>query len=210
MPKIKIPRHNISLDMTAMCDVAFLLLSFFILTTTFRPEEPIAVDSPSSISDLEMPEKGNVIISIGKKGEVFYGIDAIDRAEVLKAVAGETGLPLSNKQIKAFEEMSAVGVPLDELPGYLDIDKSKRNEIQKKGIPIDTPTTSAKNELSKWIRASSAVARKKATKEERKLNFTVKGDGGAKYDRVKTVISTLQDFNINTFNLITLLERKQK
>lgn len=209
MPKIKIPRKNISLDMTAMCDVAFLLLSFFILTTTFRPEEPIAVDSPSSISDLEMPEKGNVIISIGKKGEVFYAVDAIDREAVLKAIAGETGLPLSNKQIQAFGEMAAVGVSLDELPGFLDIEKSKRNELPKRGIPLDTPTTSAKNELGKWIRASTAVARTKATREERRLNFTVKGDGGAKYDRIKTVISTLQDFNINSFNLITSLERKK-
>lgn len=210
MPKIKIPRKNISLDMTAMCDVAFLLLSFFILTTTFRPEEPIAIDSPSSVSDIELPEKNNIIISVGKKGEVFYAIDPQDRIAVLDKVIAESRIPFTDRQKVAFESVAAVGVPLNQLPGYLDIEKSKRNSLPKVGIPIDTPTTSDKNELRTWLRASIAVAGKKKTKEERKLTFTVKGDGATKYDNVKWVISTLQDFNINTFNLITSLERKKK
>lgn len=210
MPKIKIPRKNISLDMTAMCDVAFLLLSFFILTTTFRPEEPLVVDSPSSVSDIELPEKNNIIISIGKKGEVFYGFDQQDRIKVLEKVSAQTGVPFTEKQKTAFFNMSAVGTPMDELPGFLDIEKSKRNSLPKKGIPIDTPTTSDKNELRTWLRASIDVAKVKKTKEERKLHFTVKGDGAAKYDNVKWVIATLQDFNINSFNLITSLERRKK
>jgi biopolymer transport protein ExbD len=210
MPKIKIPRKNISLDMTAMCDVAFLLLSFFILTTTFRPEEPIAIDSPSSVSDIELPEKNNIIISVGKKGEVFYAIDPQDRLAVLEKVTAESRIPFTDRQKAAFQSVAAVGVPLNQLPGYLDIEKGKRNALPKVGIPIDTPTTSDKNELRTWLRASIAVARTKGTKEERKLTYTVKGDGATKYDNVKWVISTLQDFNINTFNLITSLERKKK
>ena len=47
MGRAKLPRKSTNIDMTAMCDVAFLLLSFFILTTKFKPAEAIAVETPS-------------------------------------------------------------------------------------------------------------------------------------------------------------------
>jgi biopolymer transport protein ExbD len=71
MPKVKIPRKNISLDMTAMCDMAFLLLTFFMLTTKFKPDEPLVVDTPTSISEIKIPESNLMVISIGKEGQVF-------------------------------------------------------------------------------------------------------------------------------------------
>src|SRR6185312_7813740 len=75
MPKVRIPRKNISLDMTAMCDMAFLLLTFFMLTTKFKAQEPVAVDMPSSISEIKLPEKDMLTISVDKKGGVFFGVD---------------------------------------------------------------------------------------------------------------------------------------
>lgn len=75
MPKHKIPRKSTTIDMTAMCDVAFLLLTFFILTTQFRPEEVVSIDTPSSISDFILPDADVLLLSVGNDGRVFFSMD---------------------------------------------------------------------------------------------------------------------------------------
>src|SRR3954454_7470373 len=75
MPKIKIPRKSISLDMTAMCDMAFLLLTFFMLATKFKPQEAVMVDIPSSVSPTKLPDTDIMTISVRNDGAVFFGID---------------------------------------------------------------------------------------------------------------------------------------
>jgi len=73
MKKVAIKRRGISTDMTAMCDVAFLLLTFFILTTQFKPDEPVIVDTPKSVSEIKLPESNIILIHIDKSGAVFFG-----------------------------------------------------------------------------------------------------------------------------------------
>ena len=75
MPKVKIARKSVSLDMTAMCDVAFLLLTFFMLTTKFKPEEAVAVDIPASVSQIQIPDKNIMMISVREDGAIFFGVD---------------------------------------------------------------------------------------------------------------------------------------
>lgn len=198
MPKIKIPRKSVSLDMTAMCDVAFLLLSFFMLTTTFKPEEPIQVDAPTSVSELKMPEKDNVVISIGRKGEVFFGIDGESaRVRILERVAASKNVSFTAAQKKAYSQLAAHGVPVQQLPSFLDLPSEKRSGVVKKGIPVDTADT--KNEFRHWIKA--------AIDEKRKLNYVIKGDGSADFKTVKWVIATMQELKVNRFVLVTSLER---
>jgi biopolymer transport protein ExbD len=61
--------------MTAMCDVAFLLLTFFILTATAKIPEPIAVDTPNSTVKSKLPENNLVTITVGKgKENMFFDI----------------------------------------------------------------------------------------------------------------------------------------
>ncbi len=67
-------KHPPAIDMTAMVDVAFLLLTFFILTTTrFREDSKVEIDKPSSVSDLPVPDKKLCTISISNDGRVFVG-----------------------------------------------------------------------------------------------------------------------------------------
>jgi len=71
MARPKIPRKSTAVDMTAMCDVAFLLLSFFILTTKFKPSEAVPVNTPSSVAAKVAPETNVVMISLNKDGKIF-------------------------------------------------------------------------------------------------------------------------------------------
>jgi biopolymer transport protein ExbD len=197
MAKVKIPRKSISLDMTAMCDMAFLLLTFFILTAKFKPDDPVVVDTPASISDTKLPDKDIMTISIDKKSRVFFGIDGqFDREKMLEFVAGKYKVGFTPEEIKQFSLVSSFGVPLGNLRELLSVkDKSK---FEQPGIPCD----SLQNELTDWV----AYARY----ANPKLRITIKGDVDASYDVVSKVIGTLQEQNINKFNLITDLKLKPK
>ncbi len=61
--------------MTAMCDVAFLLLTFFILTTKFKPQEAVTIDIPSSTAQIPIPDKDIMMFQIAPDGRMFFGLD---------------------------------------------------------------------------------------------------------------------------------------
>jgi biopolymer transport protein ExbD len=76
MPKIKKKRVGYKIDMTPMVDVAMLLLTFFMMTTQFRPAEETAIDLPSSHAPFKMPETDIMIVTVNKEGRVFLGVDS--------------------------------------------------------------------------------------------------------------------------------------
>jgi hypothetical protein len=197
MSKVKIPRKSVSLDMTAMCDMAFLLLTFFILTAKFKPDDPVVVDTPASISDIKLPDANIMTISIDRQDKIYFGIDGqFDREKMLEFVAGKYKVGFTPEEIKQFSLLSSFGVPVGNMRQLLATkDKSK---IQQPGIPCD----SVNNELTDWI----AYARY----ANPKLRITIKGDVNSSYQVVGQVIKTLQDQNINKFNLITDLKAVPK
>src|ERR1700742_2227861 len=110
MPKVKIPRKDISLDMTAMCDMAFLLLTFFMLTTKFKAQEPVTVDMPSSISEIKLPDKDMLTISIDKKGGVFFGVDDQNTRKILlEKIAQKYNISFTPSEIHEFSLLSTFG-----------------------------------------------------------------------------------------------------
>jgi biopolymer transport protein ExbD len=64
-------RIGISIDMTPMVDVAFLLLIFFMTTTSFKPPEQVSVALPGSKSEIHVPETSTIIVTVNKSGEIF-------------------------------------------------------------------------------------------------------------------------------------------
>lgn len=204
MPKVKPHRTSPSLDMTPMVDLAFLLVTFFMLTTQFRPDEAVVVDTPSSTSDLVAPESDILTLTVDKNKRVFIGIDKQPtKAAALQAIAARRGLSFTPTQIKQFSLLSSFGAPIEQLGSYLDRDTEQRKALNKSlpGIPYD----SLNNQMMDWV----LEARKANIQNFKKpLYMVIKGDAGADVGTVQTVIKELQEKNINRFNLVTSLEMK--
>ncbi len=196
MPKVKVPRKSTSVDMTAMTDVAFLLLTFFMLATKFKPDEPVIVDTPSSISEIKLPDVDMMMITIDKENRVFFGIDGQQKRDsLLNMMAAKHNVTFTEKERKEFSLLSAFGVPFDQLKQFLNMSPADRNKIKQAGIPTD----SLNNELGDWVWFSRLV--------NNNIRVAVKGDQYTGYPKVKDVMKTLQEKKLNRFNFITSLER---
>jgi len=196
MPKVKIPRKSTLIDMTAMCDVAFLLLTFFMLTTQFKSDDSVIVDTPSSISEIKLPDTDILNITITNDGKVFFNIDNKNfaRKRLLERMSEKySGLQFTKEEEDAFELSGSIGVPLNQLKDYLASDDPEKKNDQP-GIPVD----STNNELGDWIMQGRL--------SNPNVRITVKGDQFCPWPVVKKVMNTLQEKNVNKFNLITDLE----
>lgn len=209
MPKIKMKRKASFIDMTAMTDVAFLLLTFFMLTAKFRTAEPVAVDLPASRSELKLPESNVMILSVNKEGKVFFNVDNQKvREETLNRMSALYDVDFTETQRNEFVTLESFGVPIKNLPQLLDLDNEQRNNINQPGIPVDT-TGGVANELSDWIQQARLVdndLRSRGEIESNGIRVAIRGDGLVNYPAINKVISTLQDRKINKFNLITTLK----
>jgi biopolymer transport protein ExbD len=81
MGRPKPKRIGIKIDMTPMVDVAFLLLIFFMSTTSFKPPEEVAIVLPSSHSEYKVPESGVLILTVTKEGDLFLQTGAAQPAD---------------------------------------------------------------------------------------------------------------------------------
>ncbi len=196
MSKVKVPRKSTVVDMTAMTDVAFLLLTFFMLATKFKPDEPVTVTTPSSISEIKLPETDILLLTIDKDSKVYFAMDGDqNKIDLLTKMGTKYNLTFTEAQKKSFSLMSSFGVSIKELGPYLDMDSEARKKVVQKGIPCD----SLNNELADWILQARFT--------NKNLRVAVKGDGDANYPVVKQVIATLQEKKVNRFNFITSLEK---
>ncbi len=203
MAKAKIPRKSTWIDMTAMTDVAFLLLTFFMLATKFKPDEPVDVTTPSSVAEIKLPETGVVQITIDGEDRVFFGIEGQPiRADLLKRIGTKKGITFSEDEIKTFSLTNTFGIPINEIKGYLGLDIGAQKNFEQKGIPTD----SLNNELAEWI----VEARRAAQSQGTVAVIAIRGDQNASYPIIRRVIETLQEQNVNRFNLITNQEGEEK
>jgi len=199
MPRAKIPRKSTNVDMTAMCDVAFLLLSFFILATKFKPPEALTVTTPSSVSSKMAPEKNAVLITIDREGKVYFGVsdaNVPEKKEIISNINTTKNLGLTDAEQKNFwgNPTAYIGVPFSQLKSLLDKNPEELKGIKMPGMPCKDSTD---NELIEWVRA--AVGAFQGTK----MNLLVKGDDAAKYPSFQGVIIAFKKNDQLKFQLIT-------
>lgn len=199
MPSVKLKKHAPDNDMTPFVDIAFLILSFFIMATKFKPEEPVEVTTPNSVSSIVLPEKDAFMVSIDKDGRVFFSMDNPQSRQVLiQSLNQSRGLGLGPAEIKNFINASSIGVPFSQLKGLLSLDPEDENTKQvlkqQVGIPCADSTG---GELSTWIREALVAYSGK------KLNLLIKSDNNTKYPVFKNVLSAFKLNDQNKFLLVT-------
>ena len=192
--------------MTPMSDVMVLLLTFFMLTSTFVKSEPVKVVTPGSVSEIKVPEKDVLNILVDKSGKVFMSMDnQAQMVDVLSGMTGQFGVNLGNPLIKKFQKDPMWGVPMDKLEAYLKLDESKMaEEIKNQGIPTDSIVTDGKkgkSEFQLWVEQARAV--------NADIKIAIKADEKTPYSIIKKVMSELQDMSENRYYLITSYKKQE-
>ena len=199
MPKIQVKKGSVFVDMTAMCDVSFLLLTFFILTAKAKPMEPVEVMTPSSIVEIPVPDVNVITIMVDKAGRIFMGMDNIDGARQRWLDNLNTQFKINitaPNQVNNFINGGVIPVSAKELPTFLAAEaEAKKKMIETtKGIPADVENSDA-NELRWWIYNARAA--------NQKAVVVVKGDKKAPYAIIKQVMKTLEKQGVSRFSLLT-------
>jgi len=200
MPSVKIPRKSTDVDMTPFVDVAFLILTFFIMATKFKPPEPVEVTTPKSVSTKELEDRNAVLITIDKDSKVYFTANAQKDLNVLSELAGYVSstrtLGLTDAEKQNYKKTPLVGVPFSQLKQFLDLPPEKQKEVKQDGIPMDTTG----GELTYWIQAAQSAFKGS------QLWYMIKGDNNSKYPAFKMVIEALKKNDVYKYNLITAPE----
>lgn len=196
MPKIQVKKKDTWIDMTPMSDVMVLLLTFFMLTSTFLKPEPVTVTTPMSVSEIKIPELNVLSVLISPEGQVFLDLDGPEaRVQALEKMASTYNIQLTDKEKKEFSIGTSFGVPMQTFKQFMSLHEDKRNEeLRKLGIPTD----STDNQFKGWVLAAREA-------KGRDMRIAIKADSKTPYTSIRNVMSSLQDLKENRYNLITSL-----
>lgn len=200
MPRVKVGRKSTAIDMTAMCDVAFLLLTFFILSAKPKVQEALAADPPASIATFAIPETDFSTLTVAQ-GKVFFNVQGGDvRVEALKLMGEKNGITFTPQEQQQFANIESFGVGIRTLKPYLALSSDQKSAYKQPGIQVDTNAT---NELADWV---TSARKANLGLHGVDLQIAIKGDSKEEYPTIKKVIATLQKQQINKFSLITTLK----
>ncbi len=202
MPSIKLPRKSTDTDMTPFVDIAFLILSFFIMATKFKPPEPVEITTPGSVISQKLPENNAVLISIDSSNKVYFSVlsekDKTKFDQIIAEINTSQNLGLTQTEMANYRQTYMVGVPFGGVKQLLATPARDQGVLKQPGIPVmDT----LNNQLVWWIGAA-----KKAFAGEKGFKYLIKGDGAAKYPAFEAVISALKKNEEFKYNLVTSLD----
>jgi biopolymer transport protein ExbD len=196
MPKVKIARKSTVVDMTAMCDVAFLLLTFFMLTSNFTKKEAALVNTPASISEIKISERNILLILVDADGKLFFGIDGQEnRIALLEKMGTLYHVTFTPAELKEFSLVNSFGLSMNQMKPFLALKQEERESpAYATGIPCD----SIDNQLKNWVSSTRLISKD--------YRIAIKADQATAYPHIKKLMNTLQELHENRYNLITTLE----
>ena len=204
MGRAKIPRKSTTIDMTAMCDVAFLLLSFFILATKFKPPEALSVTTPSSVYTKIALEHDVVMVIMDKAGKVYLTVsdkNTQEKHDIIDEINTSKNLGLTDAEKRNFyaNPSAFIGAPFSQLKSFLDKDPTELKNVPLPGIPTMDSTN---NELRDWMAAAVKVSSDGGFNGGH-MNIEIKGDDAATYPSFSGVIWAMKKNDQLKFQLIT-------
>ncbi len=192
MGAVKPKRHGPAMDMTAMCDVAFLLLTFFIMTTQFKSQETVTIVTPTSVSKFIAEEKNIGTISIDGTGKYYFGItDSRERTSFINALNTKFNMGLTTKDQNEYSKIAEIGVGKEGLKSYLGLAAGQREKVKLTGIPCDSVNT----ELIDWVKTYMET--------NPSGSLAIRGDVKTNYPAVKILFDELGKAKLYKFKLIT-------
>lgn len=196
MARVKVKRKSTRIDMTAMSDVTVLLLTFFMLTSTFVQKAPVQVTTPGSVSEIKIPETNILQILIDPTGKIFLSMDKQgDMVSTLESMGSEYGISFTPEELNKFKTQQTFGVPMAKMKAFLALSTEEQDKVLKDmGIPGD----STNNQFKAWV--------KNARMANADLRIAIKADQNTPYKVIKDVMNSLQDLRENRYNLITSLK----
>lgn len=200
MPSVKIPKKSTATDMTPFVDIAFLILSFFMLATKFKPPAPVQITTPRSVSSDKLQEQDAVMVEFDSSGRVFFTLNVKSPAndngkklELIKRINESRKLGLTETEMQNYMNNSTIGSPFNAVKQLLATPLDRRASVKQTGIPVD----STNNELVDWVGHAVGVF------QGRRLNLMVKGDNNAKYPAFKGVIEAFRKNEQFKYQMIT-------
>ena len=202
MGKVKVKKADVWIDMTPMSDVMVLLLTFFMLTSTFVKNEAVKVITPGSVSEIKVPENNVLTILCDKEGRIFVGMDNPGKmGDLVSGMASNYSVSLSKKDMETAQGAATIGVAMDDLTAAL-AQGEKLNEYQAvKGIPTDS-VNGKMSQFQDWVQTAR-------DNNGADMKIAIKADEGTPYKVIKKMMSELQDMNENRYYLITSLKSSE-
>ena len=229
MGKVKIKKKETRIDMTAMSDVTVLLLTFFMLTSTFLQKEPVTVITPPSVSEEKVPDANLLSVLVSPEGKVFLEVlgskdstmkSETVRADLLKNMVAEykkthpsANLAFTNKEIETFSKLNAFGVPITKMKEWLNLEPDQRDKALEAGpgVPINmNEDPNNPNEFQMWVRAAyNSVNPELQESMVKGRGIAIKADQTTPYSVVNVVMDNLQTMKMNKFTLMTALKTSE-
>lgn len=231
MGKVKIKKKETRIDMTAMSDVTVLLLTFFMLTSTFLQKEPVTVITPPSVSEEKVPDANLLSVLVSPEGKVYLEVlgskdstmkSETVRADLLKNMVAEykkthpsANLQFTNKEIETFSKLNAFGVPITKMKEWLNLEPDQRDKFleseQNPGVPINmNEDPNNPNEFQMWVRAAyNSVNPELQESMVKGRGIAIKADQTTPYSVVNVVMDNLQTMKMNKFTLMTALKTSE-
>lgn len=198
MARVKPKRQGIHMDMTAMSDMAWLLLTFFILTTQFKKPDIVPVKTPSSVAETKIQDGDLMRVTINNEGKYYFSIiDDRNKIPVLESMGAKYGINFTDAEKRSFLGVSEIPVPFRQLKSYLNLSDGEKQTFVP-GIPLDSVDV----QLVDWIQLTMA--------QDPNVKLAIKGDVKTQYPKFRELIKQLVERDINKFQLVTNSEAKPK